>query len=308
MPATSIAVNTGKLSPLSVGQVSRVQAGTGALQQIELIQFVQNPYALATPANALPLAAAQVTHPQIGTATLPDVQRITLNPLPYDGTFNFTYDGTTYTQIAYNASAATVQGLLGAGYIVTKPFTNVWQIKKIAPGAVVLATVDPSQLVVPIGVTGTLSLNQIGIFQAFLASQATTLTFWREIQIQFPGEDSITVFRDKQSVDRNVINLNTLLSATLIGLQTTYTALYGGVPFKYTNAITGLTGGAGKLDNEVTAGFALGYRIDFPLNGSLQSWQLVAGAADPADPTGQVAPLDYNAGSNNVHFQKIGGF
>jgi hypothetical protein len=37
---------------------------------------------------------------------------------------------------------------------------------------------------------------------------------------------------------------------------------FGGVPFKYTNTIA-------ALDTYMTASFALGYRIDFPLNGSL---------------------------------------
>jgi hypothetical protein len=57
----------------------------------------------------------------------------------------------------------------------------------------------------------------------------------------------------------------------------------------------------------VTASFALKYRIDFTLDGSLQHWKLVAGAADPTDPNGQVVLLDY-IGTNNKHWAKIGGF
>jgi len=53
---------------------------------------------------------------------------------------------------------------------------------------------------------------------------------------------------------------------------------------------------------------ASGYRIDFPLNGSLQNWKLVVGAADPTDPNGHVVLLDYNAETNNKHWAKIGGF
>ena len=52
----------------------------------------------------------------------------------------------------------------------------------------------------------------------------------------------------------------------------------------------------------------LGYRTDFPLNGSLQNWKLVVAAADPTDPNGHVVPLDYNAETNNKHWAKIGGF
>jgi hypothetical protein len=36
-----------------------------------------------------------------------------------------------------------------------------------------------------------------------------------------------------------------------------------------------------------------------------QRWQLVGGAADPTDPTGQVAPTDYNATTNNKHWVKV---
>jgi hypothetical protein len=85
------------------------------------------------------------------------------------------------------------------------------------------------------------------------------------------------------------------LRIELLGLQTTCTALFGGVPFKYANTILALIGGGAVLDTEGTASFALGYRIDFPLNGSLRNWELVAGMADPTDLNGQVVPLDYNA-------------
>lgn len=57
----------------------------------------------------------------------------------------------------------------------------------------------------------------------------------------------------------------------------------------------------------MTAFFALGYRVDFTLNDSLQNRKRVAGAANPTDPNGQVVPLDY-IGTNSKHWAKIGGF
>jgi hypothetical protein len=68
-------------------------------------------------------------------------------------------------------------------------------------------------------------------------NSSKTLEFIFEIQLQYPGQDPQTVFRNKGKLDRNVVNLNTLLPATLLGRQTTYTTLFGGVPFKYTNTI-----------------------------------------------------------------------
>ena len=52
----------------------------------------------------------------------------------------------------------------------------------------------------------------------------------------------------------------------------------------------------------------LGYRTDFPLNGSLQNCKRVVAAADPTDPNGHVVPLDYNAETNNKHWAKMDGF
>lgn len=304
MATPSIVVHTGRLSPLCIGTVSQVQNGTDQLQQIELIQLNQNPYALGNPANALPVAAAIITPTQVGTSSRPDIQRVTLNPLPYDGTFNLVIGGTTYWQIPYNATAAELQATIGSAYVVTKKGNSDWQIATVALADLGAITYDVTQLVVPVGVQGELSLNQMGIWLAFVAAAANVLKFTFEVQIVWPGEDPQTVFQDTVSVSRNVINLNTLVSATLLGLQTSYSALVSGVGFTYSNSITGLTGGGTNLDAVTTAEKTLGYRYDFWLNNQLNSFFRVSGAADGADPTGQVPPLDYDAGTNNVHWQR----
>ena len=43
---------------------------------------------------------------------------------------------------------------------------------------------------------------------------STTLELIFEIQLQYPGQDSQAVFRNKVKLDRNVVNLNTVLPAT----------------------------------------------------------------------------------------------
>jgi parallel beta-helix repeat protein len=50
---------------------------------------------------------------------------------------------------------------------------------------------------------------------------------------------------------------------------------------------------------------ASGYRIDFPLIGSLQNWKLFVGAADPTEPNGHVVPLDSKVETNNKHRAKM---
>jgi hypothetical protein len=38
---------------------------------------------------------------------------------------------------------------------------------------------------------------------------------------------------------------------------------------------------------------------------SRQTWQLVEGPADPTDPNGQVAPLDYDSVTNIKHWYRV---
>jgi len=65
--------------------------------------------------------------------------------------------------------------------------------------------------------------------------------------------------------------------------------------------LTGLAGGAGKLDGIATAGLPVNYAIAAIVNGVGGLWQLQAGAAGGDD----VAPADYNAGTNNKKWVKV---
>lgn len=298
--------NTAKLAPLSVATISRVQAGTVDVQEIVFIQLIQNAYVYNVLANPLPSPGSNVDHIQEGTSELPDIQRISLTPLPYDGTFNLTIAEKTSVGIPFNAGRAQLQSMVGPLYEVEHTGNSEWIIQTVAPGAVAAITVDVTDLIVPKGVRGTLALNVIEIWRAFLATTAKILTFGLEVQLQFPGESSRTIFQGSVEMSRNLLNLDTLKAATTLGLQSVYSALYGGIAATWSTAITALTGAGTALDAVPTAALALGARYDFPLNGTIQSWVLKAGAADPADPTGQVPPLDYSAGTNNKHWELEG--
>lgn len=304
MATASIKVHPGRLSPPSVGTVSLIQAGTDDLQQIELIQFTQNPYAFSNPANPLPSPGYSVEQVQVGTSERQSIQRFTLDPLPYDGEFNLTYDGVTFTEVPFDISTADLQTLVGSNYVAAKKANNSWTLKKVANGAVAPITIDSAQLVVPIGVKGTLAMNVLGIYLAFVGNTKKVLTLPFQVQLQFSGEDPQTIFDSEVEVSRNIINLSTLLPATLLGLQTSYSALVGGTGFDYTDDITGLTGGGTNLDALTTAEKTLGYLQNFWIDPVVHAFVLVAGAADVDDPTGQVAPLDYDAGTNNKHWQR----
>jgi hypothetical protein len=303
-----LGANGGSLAPLSVVTVSRVQTGTASAAEVQLVQLIQVPYCFNVLADLFPSPGATVSQVQIGTTNLPSIQRVALSPLPYDGVFRFTIAG--QQKIAtWNASAAEMQSLVGTAITVQKQGNGTWLFQWNDNGAQAAITVDDvTNLSVPRGVSGRLALNTMGLYQAFAVTLATRLTLTFEIEIQFPDGTSRTVFQSPVQISRDLVNLSTLVPASIIGLQQTYSALLGAAPFTYTNTITGLRGGTGTLEAVITSNLSLGTRYDILLNGEVETWVLYAGAADGADPNGQVAPLDFNAGTNNKHWAKSGGY
>jgi hypothetical protein len=73
--------------------------------------------------------------------------------------------------------------------------------------------------------------------------------------------------------------------------------------FSYRPDITGLTGGAGKLESIATIAVTPGFLVAVHIGASLNFYQLQAGAADiGAD---DIAPLDYDAGTNSKKWVKV---
>ncbi len=207
----------GNLAPLSIISISRVQTGTSSINEFQLVRLIQNPYCFATPSTALPVAAAAVTNLQTGTTgtgALPSIQSITLNPAPYAGAFSFVIGGVTKVA-AYNLSASDMQTLVGSGYVVTKVAANSWTFQWVATGPQTAITVNVAGLSVPIGVTGSLSLATLGLFQAFAATTDSSLTLTLEIELQFAGEDPRTVLQMPIYISRDVIDQGNLVPASL---------------------------------------------------------------------------------------------
>lgn len=306
MSAPSIHVNTARLSPLSIGTVSRIQNGTDELRQIELIQLQQNAMSFATLSTPFPPAAATVEHLQEGVVdSRPDVQRITLSPVPTGGTFNLTIDGENLWRIPFDVGTAEFQEILGEDFTVRKVGTASWEITTVENGAIDSVTVDVANLIVPTGVSGVLPLNTLPVWSAFIDTTKKVLTLTLEVQIVADGQDPETILQMPVEISRNVINLATLEATTLVAAQAAYAALLAdGVNAIWTTAITALTGGGTALDAESTETKGLGFRIDFPLNGFIRKFILKAGPADPDNPTGEVAPLDYDAGTNDKHWEE----
>ena len=79
----------------------------------------------------------------------------------------------------------------------------------------------------------------------------------------------------------------------------------------YETTITTLRGFATSLEAFTTVGLATLTLLFIALDssdGAISEWRLLSGPADPTDPNGQVAPLDYDLARNNVHWAKSGGF
>ena len=62
--------------------------------------------------------------------------------------------------------------------------------------------------------------------------------------------------------------------------------------------------GSPSLAGLATLNKGLGSKVEISIAGAGQEWKLVAGPADTLDP-GHVAPLDYNAVTHNVHWEKV---
>ncbi len=84
---------------------------------------------------------------------------------------------------------------------------------------------------------------------------------------------------------------------------TPVTPLPPGVVYAY--YITSLRfAGSTSLESFSTINYGLGTLVLTRIAPGVQGWLIATGPADPDDPDGQVAPLDYNADFNDKHFEK----
>lgn len=148
--------------------------------------------------------------------TTPSVQQITLTSGAYDGSFSIatplittqaipaTLTGTSATAVqnALNAlgAAYAVSGSAGGPFTVTDPTGNNTPF-----------TVNISNLIVPIGLNGTLTLSTYAMLQRFIAANAPTINLDLEIQVTPSGGGQSTPLQISVVVSKNVINLSNLV-------------------------------------------------------------------------------------------------
>ncbi len=75
----------------------------------------------------------------------------------------------------------------------------------------------------------------------------------------------------------------------------------------YVSTIVSLRDDPNSLEAYPSTRFVTGTGLLIVINLSASTWQLVTGPADIGNPDGEVQPLDYNVGTNNRHWSKVGG-
>ncbi len=75
----------------------------------------------------------------------------------------------------------------------------------------------------------------------------------------------------------------------------------------YVSTIVALRDNPNSLEAYPSIRFVTGTGLLIVIDLSASTWQLVTGPADTGNPDGEVQPLDYNIGTNNRHWSKVGG-
>lgn len=214
-PQNLIAADTSGLNPNTAMISSRVVDGSATAQEQQLLQLVVTPYALCDSWTQLPGAAAIVTNVQTGTGSLPSIQSINLNPAPYDGTFQITTNLGTTGAISSQATAAQVQTALnaisGGAYTVVGNTAGPWTITNGTNGTIAAFTVNVSNLLVPVGLSGILTLATFAMVEAFIAAGTPNLALKLECQVIPAGGEQNTVLQLSTNVNKNVINTSQII-------------------------------------------------------------------------------------------------
>lgn len=115
---------TENLAPESLVEVGTLVNGTSLLREIQSVRVTQNPVGLKTLDSAITAATGTVSEVTVGGAGLNAKVRLTLDPLPYGGSFTLTVRGVESALLDADASAedivAALEGLeLTSGLLVT---------------------------------------------------------------------------------------------------------------------------------------------------------------------------------------------
>jgi len=296
---------TNTLLPSSTVVISRAVTGDVSTAEVQIIRLAGSLYAACDTWTPFPTAAGVVTVLAAGSGSTQNVQVITLNPVPYAGTFAITTSLITTPAIPYNATAQQVQDALNdAGtttdYTVTGSAGGPWTITKTAVGSVADNTVDASGLIVPLGLTGELSLSTYEMLQRFASVSDNAVTLVMEIQVTPVGLGEATILQIPVTVSKDVINYSGITPLPVANYYTS-TQVDALLAQRVNNSIHSLATLAAYATTSIAVNDLLFFvnDTDAPFNTTnvIQGWQLRASTA--ATVTGSIQrPSDYNAGTN----------
>jgi hypothetical protein len=209
---TLIINNTNTLNPASQVIVSRVITGDGGTAEMQVMRLVASLYAQCTSWAAFPGAGAVVTQLAPGSGSTNNVQSVALTPAPYAGSFQITTALLTTSALAYNATAAQVQAALNTGgnnYVVVGNAGGPWTITAVATGIGTAYQVTTAGLIVPTGLTGTLTLSTLPLMERFASGTEDEITLVLEVQVT-TGGDVATILQVPVLVSKDVIDFASL--------------------------------------------------------------------------------------------------
>jgi hypothetical protein len=185
---TAITTNTTALYPTSTSFIAVAQTGSASVQEVVVIRMETQPAAYVELTDDLPVAAATVTTVRAGSAGVSEIQKLTFDPIPYDGIYTLAYDGEETTDLAWDSTAEEIQAALIAltdvdttGISVTGSFPTFTITFLSTYANVSQLTVAADSLIVPTGKKGSISLNTTGVVE--ILSGATRADVTIEVQV-----------------------------------------------------------------------------------------------------------------------------
>lgn len=198
--------------------VGMVVSGTGIPTNTTLLKLVGS---TATISSATTAGGSTATY----TFTTPSVQTITLTAGAYDGSISITTPLITSQAIAITLSGTTAQSVqtalnaLGANYVVSGNVGGPWAITD-PTGSNVAITVNVTNMIVPIGLTGTLQLSTFAMQQKFITAGTNIVELEMECQVTPSGGGQSTPLQLSVEVSKNVINLSALVPSPTVAYLT----------------------------------------------------------------------------------------
>lgn len=226
-------------SGVSHSPTGNTSQGTNTITSVSSITGIAAGMAVTgpgIPANTYVISAVSstVTISQNATTTgtggtfifaTPSVQSITLTPGAYDGSISLTTPLITTQAVPITISgisAVSVQSALnsnGANYTVSGnsggPFTVTDPTGNNTPIAV-----NVSNMIVPVGLLGTLNLSTYAMLQKFIASGLSEVSLELECQVTPFGGGQSTPLQLTVLVNKNVLNLAKLIPAPSVSYYT----------------------------------------------------------------------------------------